>query len=212
MEETGPAYEVERDELGWYYAGLGGTVGLRAAPIEPTGRGIFDDHASHLAHMSRRDPTHRWGVRRMLTVQHTLLRCPPDLAAILSLAYVPFGAGRASYRLLTALAWEGLPLVALGLRSQAMGRLWGARRPDVDPTPAAMLDLLNDEVFTLKRGNRIPSGHRLFGVWQESITTCQGAVRSYAWFRGQVMTERRKQRQADNILAAEAARREMGGK
>lgn len=193
----------ERDELSWYFAGLGPTVGLRASPLEPSSRGIFDDYASHMAHMQRRDHLHRAELRRLDLVERTLAAAV-IARGTLAHAFTPVGAARASYRTQTALAWEGQCLVGLAVTTTAFDRLYAARTPDYDPDTSGRpginlrLRVLEDEVGTLKRGNRIPSSHRLHRVLVESIDRFCVAIVDYAGCRMRVLADRRAQRQAEN--------------
>lgn len=186
-----------REELGWYYAGLGPMLGLRAAPIEATGGQIYDSHASHMAHMHRRDGIHRAEVRRLAVVEGTMRRLMMWQRHGLRDVFTPFGAGRASYRLLTALAWDGLPLVGYALGLEETAALWASRRPNDERTTVGVLALLEAEVSTLTRGNRIPATHRLHRVWDAAVNGARQLVRAYNDEKTVVLAEQRAKRDAD---------------
>lgn len=221
MQQLG--YVREREELGWYHAGLGAAVGLRASPLEPSSRGVYDEHAADLNHGGRLTPEHRAKVARLAVVRATLQQVGDVARTHLAMTFTPVGAGRASYRLLTALSVDGQTLVGLAVATEAARRLWVARqtqRDDEDDDDfswrvergpesyADVMQILNVEAEGLKRGNRIPSGHRLQRVLDEAADTCISMVGSYARVRQDVVAAKETARQADlsAYLARQAAR------
>lgn len=203
-------FQIARDELAFFFAGLGGTIGLRGASLE-VGNGIFDDHASNRLHLQHRDGRHRHEVAKMALVVDTLARIPGEMARVLQRVFTPIGSGRVSYRLYTALAWEGQQVVGVAVDTLAMTRLWEARRPKQEPTASGKLALLDDEVSTLKRGNDIPSGHRLFGVWRESVSLCECAAASYQNARVLALRDRTAKRNEARAAEVTIAARKMRG-
>lgn len=186
-----------REDLGWYYAGLGPMLGLRAAPIEATGSQIYDSHASYMAHMHRRDGIHRAEVRRLAVVEGAMRKLPAMDRNGLRDIFTPFGAGRASYRLLTSLAWDGLPLVGYAIQLEEAIDLWRLRRPGKECTPVGMVALLEAEVSSLTRGNRIPSTHRLHRVWDAAVGGARQLVAAYNEAKASVLADQRAKRDAD---------------
>lgn len=184
----GNADAKAREELAWYFSGLGPAVGLRAASIDGGGGGgIYDEAASIRDHMRHFEPSHRAQVRRMHAVQATLRRIDRTDAGMLSLAFTPFGAARASWRLLTALSADGICLVAPSLQTRSLPALWRQTVGDGDqPPPFVLLMFLEDQVRHLKRGNRIPASHGLQRVLDEARDSVTASLRSYAAARSEV--------------------------
>ena len=218
---------AEREELGWYFAGLGPTVGLRAAGLEGGGGGSYDEAKSARDHLRHFDPAHRARVRRLELVSEGLRRAGQTAVGTLSLAFTPFGSGRASYRLLTAVASEGVCLVGVALRTQALDRIWRAAvglpphdyefaiPEDERPPIIGLLELLEHEVSSLQRGNRIPSSHKLARVVDEAAQDVGRALGLYSVHRLVVRREHAAQRQEDRRVQLEALQRmwaaAMGG-
>lgn len=198
------SFARERDELGWYYAGIGPTVGLRAAPMERGGAsGIFDDHASRAAHMRRREKGHRKSVERLAIVDATLTLLPYETRADLAAAFTPFGAARASHRAQSAFADEGQPLFGIALRTEAARALAGE-----DPSTAQVMLVLEDGVARLPRGV-IEHGHRLSAVLSQARLRFRAAMAAYAAARTvcaprSESARERMERQLDELVAHES--------
>jgi hypothetical protein len=211
----GQVFAREREELGWYYAGLGPTLGLGAASAEPGSRGIFDDKRSHEAHMHRRRPAHRSEMARLALVERAIVisQSPKSLSQI----FTPFGAGRASYRLTTAFLHDGQSLIGLAVGSDTIFRLWESRLPTDDdrrnrfPTTPETLQLLEFEVSGLRRGNRIPTGHRLMSIFEECVETYTWSMTRYADARAQAYQEQRAERARTRQLMVERTARDLAG-
>lgn len=210
----GHSFAREREELGWYFAGLGPTIGLAAARLEPGGQRIFDDHASKQAHLRRRGHQHRSDMIKLATVEGTL--AITGTRQTLSEAFTPFGSGRATWRAITAFMADGLSLFGMAVASQATFRLWHSRGRELgiacgqEPTLTERIALIEHEVGGL-RGNRITTGHRLMTVYQECISSLDSALGFYAVGRAKVRAARLEQRARDNAMRLEQAQREMNG-
>lgn len=201
----------EREELGWYFSGLGPTVGLRACGLE-AGGAVFDEAASNREHGRRHSPEHRAQVRRLEVVEAALGPIP---SRTLRAAFSPFGAARASYRLLTAMSLDGVTLLGVALGCDPLVRLIGevededgiARPPGV----VAQLMWLEHEVGGLKRGNRIPTSHRLYRVLEKSAEQTCESLHYYRIARAAAFAQQRARRDEERARDLEAYRRKMAG-
>lgn len=209
------AHAREAEELGWFFMGVGPTLGLRSAGLERGAGGLYDDHASHLAHMGRRSVSHRVQVGRLRTVTSTLDRVSASARATLAAAFTSFGSGRASVQLQAAFAVGGRRLLAVAVATDAARRLWreaqgrsSASFCELLPTPPAILAVLED---ALPMRGRITAGSDLAPVLDESVRRVDAALSEYARERKAVHAfieaERRalRERELDQLIE------QMGG-
>lgn len=181
----------EREDLAWYFGGgKDGKPGLKAAGLE-FGGGVFDDAAQdrlHAAMLRRRGDS-----RRVAKVGAVLTQVGHHRGRLES-AFSPFGAGRASWRLLDTLAKEGVRLIGCIVDSSALLRVM---RADVDVVPVdVQLAWLEDEVLPL-RGNRIPGNHKLHKLVEGAAADVAEALSVYAKARPCVDAAFRAQRVAE---------------
>lgn len=98
-------YQKALDELAWRFQSAEAALGIRAQNIaEGKGGGVFDDMASHRAHMSKRTDRHHTAVTRMRRVDACLAALPRRTVEDLAVAFTP--AGRANHLLFRAFALQ----------------------------------------------------------------------------------------------------------
>lgn len=210
-------FSAEREELGWYFAGVGPTLGLRAAGLEGGGGRTYDEAASLRDHMRHFEPAHRQQVRRLAAVREALGRTPAGLRGTLESAFQPFGAARASYRLLTTVAAEGVCLVGVAVHHGAALQAWevtvGERAGETceRPSTLALVLWLEDQVSGLRFGNRIPSGHRLQRVVETAAEQACAALVAYRGNRRDVARDQRQERAEEHAAYMARIRATMAG-
>ena len=145
-------YQKALDELAWRFQSAEAALGIRAQNIaEGKGGGVFDDMASHRAHMSKRTDRHHTAVTRMRRVDACLAALPRRTVEDLAVAFTP--AGRANHLLFRAFAiqtpFHEVSLLGyalhVGLVLAAFQRAHGGSEPRSRDT---MLAWLNDEAST----------------------------------------------------------------
>lgn len=189
----------EREELLWYFNGLGASVGLKTAAAE-YGGAVFDDAAQDRMHarMGARgsgDAHHRRRIdsEKARCIEATFRASWTE--PTLRLAFTSFGAARASPRLQSTLAHEGVSLLALTLDSP---RLLRHVPRASSASHADQIRFLERDVEKLPRGNRIPGNHRLHSVLDDAIGRCVRALQQYAKWRRKVGAEAKRIRDAES--------------
>lgn len=155
-------------ELAWRFHAAEAAIGIRAQSAVPVKNyQVFDDLASHEAHMRLRDRKHRWAVSRMAVVDSTLSAVSEEARAAIRLAFTP--GGRADSRVSRFFEirvspftsdYEGqsVSILAFALRSHAMRMAWAVHHESVVmPDQDQLLDLLtttknNDVLKTVFAG------------------------------------------------------------
>lgn len=123
-------------ELTWRFQDAEAALGIHAQDIRGgKGGGVFDEAASHRAHMAHRTERHRHAVARMRRIDACLAEMEPGQARLLQAAFAP--AGRASPHLASALGvsingrWLSLVGLALatGIAEAARDRAGAQEEP-----------------------------------------------------------------------------------
>lgn len=140
-------------ELAWRFHAAEAAVGIRAQSAVPVKNyQVFDDLASHEAHMRLREKKHRWAVSRMTTIDATLMAISEEARAAIRLAFAP--SGRVDARVARYFEvrvspftsdYEGQSVSILGyaLRSHAMRLAWAVHHESVVmPDQDQLLELL----------------------------------------------------------------------
>ena len=116
------------DELLWRFQCAEAALGIHAQNIAEGGSAVFDEAASHRAHMAHRTEAHRFAVAKMRKIDACLAELTEGQARLLAVTFTP--AGRASPHLSSALGvsvngqWLSLLglAVATGIAVKAQGQ------------------------------------------------------------------------------------------
>lgn len=176
------AYGQAWDDLIWRWRGQGASVGAaRSCSMDPDhSGGVFDDEASHRAHMARRKQSYRDDIDRRARIDFLLAVCGVDVTVTTKLGFESYGAARASYVLQTAMGRRGSCMIALGLKTR-IARVAYARefqRLDEIP-PSKMLEYFENQIRTTEHGSALAKSHVLSKVADEAYETLTAAVGVY---------------------------------
>lgn len=127
-------------ELTWRFQAAEAALGIHAQNIAEGGSAVFDEAASHRAHMAHRTEAHRFAVAKMRKIDACLAELTEGQARLLAVTFTP--AGRATPHLASALGLSingrWVSLVGLAL---ATGIAESARdRADAQEEPTRWLD------------------------------------------------------------------------
>lgn len=198
-----------REDVAWFFTSGDAAMGFHAAGIESSGSRVFDDDASHRAHMARRKHEHRRDVDRRGRIHRQLAELHDEQRKTLALAFTPFGAEAAPRRVQLAFATKGLATLAIVLSLDATFRAFKvAHSTTCEPTFPMLLGWFRSEVDP-KGDKRWSVGRdelpqKLRPLRDEAVRIVTDALEAFDAVRMRDVLRRRDEREA--VFQAEKAR------
>lgn len=155
-------------DLRWYF---GSSLGVGAQSYQSSGGSVFDDLASHWAHMRKRFPEHRRDVNRHTRIESRLGLVSGADRETLRLGFYPWGSeARASFSFRESMIRNGTCIAALVLRSTQAQRAFGeAHDADVTVPESIVLSWLDS---LSKRPNGAATLRRLADGAERELVAC----------------------------------------